>query len=214
MSYDQVLLPSGVASTPAEVDEYLTGQQGLPESEAIAEIAAELNQRNAELPEVDAFLAESPVGGGATGETLYVASDYDAIGHLRGLLFELATPRGYAVYDPQLTWLIDPADSVPVTVNHGGAGEFPYLTRKLVDMWVPELAAPNPYLIVERGPQSYIQTFTDGNGSWALEYRDGGPDRHYGLLLQDPAQVADAIWAWTTGDRGDFDTLPWQRIEF
>lgn len=125
VSYDHVLLPSGVASTPAEVDAYLATQQGQPETADIAALAQELNARNDELPESDSFLSVSPLGGAATGAALQVPSPYDAIGFVRELLFRLATPRDYAIYDPQLTWLIDPAGHIPVTVTHGGAGEFP-----------------------------------------------------------------------------------------
>ncbi|GAB2700577.1 hypothetical protein [Nocardia thraciensis] len=213
MSYDHVLLPSGAAASPDEVDAYLTAQRGLPEAETVTQIAAELNKRNEQLPEPDSFLANPPVGGAETGAALYVSSPYDAIGHLRGLLFDLATPRGYAVYDPQLTWLIDPAGLVPVIVSHGGAGEFPYLTEVLIHDWIPNLAPPNPYLIVERAPQDYIQTFRDGAGAYTLEYRDGSPERHFGTRLTDAAQVADLIWDWTTGDRTRLDALDWQSVE-
>ncbi|WP_024801056.1 hypothetical protein [Nocardia sp. BMG51109] len=213
MSYHHVLLPSGVATTPDEVDAYLTAQRGLPETAAVAEIAAELNKRNDELRAADGFLAEAPAGGAENGAALYVSCPYDAIGTLRKLLFEFATPRDYAVYDPQLTWLIDPAGHVPVAVTHGGAGEFPYLTRPLLDEWIPDLADPNPYLIVEREPQFYIQTFRDGDGAYVLEYRDGSPERHVGTRLTDAHRVADLIWAWTTGDRGRLDAIAWQPVE-
>ncbi|MQY31496.1 hypothetical protein [Nocardia aurantia] len=213
MSYDHVLLPSGAAVTPAEVDAYLSAQQGRPEAEPIAAIAAELNRRNAELPEADAFLADAPAGGADTGTTLFVSSGYDAIGYLRALLFELATPRDYAVYDPQLTWLIDPAGHVPVTVTHGGAGDFPYLTRALIDLWVPTLSDPNPYLIVEREPQHYIQTLREESGRYTLELRDGSPERHFGTQLDDAQQVADLIWEWTTGDRSGLDALEWRPVD-
>ncbi|MFI6870781.1 hypothetical protein [Nocardia sp. NPDC050406] len=214
MSYDQILLPSGVASTPAEVDAYLTAQEGQPESEVVAEIAAELQRRDDALPESDRFLSSTPLGGKDNGSTLVVSSPYDAIGHVRALLFELATPRGWAVYDPQLTWLADPAGHVPATVTHGGAGEFPYLTRELVDLWVPMLGEPGPYLIAETADQHYIQTYRHPNGRYALEYRDGSPDRHYATTLDDPAAVAATIWAWATGDRTGFDALDWERLTF
>lgn len=212
MSYDHVLLPSGVATTPDEVDAYLTAQRGLPEDRVVAELAAELNERDAALPEPDGFLAESPVGGAETGAALYVSSPYDAIGHLRGLLFDLATPRAYAVYDPQLAWLLDPAGHIPVTVTHGGAGEFPYLTETLIHQWIPDLSDPNPYLIVEREPQVYIQTFRDAEGDYTLEYRDGSPDRHFGTRLGDADRVAALIWDWTSGDRTRLTALDWEPI--
>lgn len=208
-----MLLPSGVASTPAEVDVYLTTQQGQPETAVVAELAAELNARNADLPESDSFLSVSPLGGAPTGAVLPVPSPYDAIGFVRDLLFELATPRDYAVYDPQLTWLFDPAGHVPVTVTHGGAGEFPYLTAALAATWVHELAAPNPYLIVERAPEVYIQTYRESAEDYTVEFRDGGPDRHFTARVTGPGAVADLIWDWARQDRARLDRLSWERLE-
>ncbi len=214
VNYDHVLLPSGVAASPTEVEAYLTGQQGVAEAAVVAQMAAEINERNLELPEEDSFLSEESVGGAANGAVLHVACPYDAIGYVRELLFDIATPRDYAIYDPQLAWLIDPAGHVPVTVTHGGAGAFPYLTEALVRQWVPELAAPNPYLIVERADHDYIQTYRGKPGEYTVEYRDGGPDRHYGATVEDPATVADLIWAWTTGERDALARVPWTRVEF
>ncbi|WP_194816858.1 hypothetical protein [Nocardia sp. XZ_19_385] len=210
MNYDLLLVPSG-AATIADVDDYLGAQQGLAEAPVVAEIAAELNKRNAELPEADTFLGTESVGGAPTGAVLHVSCPYDAIGFVRNLLFELATPRGYAVYDPQLAWLIDPTDRVDVTVTHGGAGEFPYLTKTLVEQWVPELAEPSPFLIAERGPEQYIQTYRAGDDGYIVEYRDGSAKRHFRLETTDPAQVAELIWAWATGAP---NTATWTRVKF
>ncbi|MBF6087617.1 hypothetical protein IU438_14650 [Nocardia cyriacigeorgica] len=212
MSYDHILLPSGAAATPAEVDAYLTAQQGQPESEIVAAIAAEVNRRNEELPEEDTFLSSAPVGGADTGTVLQISSPYDAIGFVRELLFRLATPQNYAVYDPQLTWLIDPAGHVPVEVSHGGAGEFPYLTKPLTERWVAELAAPNPYLVVSRGEQDYIQTYHQ-EPEYILEYRDGSPKKHFTTTLDDASRVSELIWAWTTGDRAALDDVAWSKLK-
>jgi len=215
VNYDLVLLPSGVARTPSEVDDYLTAQQGLPTTDAVREMAAIIDERDSALPEEDSFLAEDcEVGGDGTGSVLHVACPYDAIGYLRALLFEIATPRDYALYDPQLAWLIDPAGRVDIGVSHGGAGEFPYLTETLIHQWVPELAAPAPYLIVERAPQHYIQTFRSAPGEFALEYRDGDPERHYALTLTEARDVAELIWAWADGDQATLDERTWERVEF
>ncbi|MFI9505701.1 hypothetical protein [Nocardia sp. NPDC052566] len=212
MSYDHVLLPSGAASTLAEVDAYLSSQQGIAETEVVAALAAALNKRNAELPQDDTFLSTESVGGAATGAALHVACPYDAIGYVRQLLFALATPLDYAVYDPQLAWLMDPADHVPATVTHGGAGEFPYLTKSLAYQWVSGLTPPNPYLIVERGDQFYVQTYRDKSGSYTLEYRDGAPDKHFGITIPDAPTVSALIWDWATNDRTRFQALPWTRV--
>ncbi|WP_054816855.1 hypothetical protein [Nocardia arizonensis] len=212
MNYDHVLVPSLAASTVDEVEDYLAGQQGVPQTGVVAEMADVLNARNAELPAEDTFLGTESVGGAATGAALYVSSPYDAIGFVRALLFEIATPRDYAVYDPQLAWLIDPAGRVDVAVSHGGAGEFPYLTEAMINQWIPALAAPNPYVIVEQAEQVYIQTYREPSGVYTLEYRDGGPDRHFGATVEDPRQVARVIWAWTVGD--PVPDLGWKKIDF
>ncbi|BAW03560.1 hypothetical protein [Nocardia seriolae] len=213
MSYDLVLLPSGAAASPAEVDEYLTAQDGRPAVEAVGAIAAELDERNSELPEADSFLG-APAADGVLGAALFVSTPYDSLGHTRDLLFELGTPRGYAVWDPQLAWLMDPADSVVATVTHGGAGELPYLTRGLVEDWIPELGQPGPYLIVETGDQVYIQTYRHPDGHYDLEYRDGSADKHFAATATDPRIVADLIWGWATGDRSGFAALDWQKLSF
>ncbi|PPJ07174.1 hypothetical protein [Nocardia nova] len=213
MSYDHVLLPAGIATSPDAVETYLAAQQGRPQTETVAAIAAEVNRRNDALPEEEAFLSVA-TGGEGTGGALYVAARYDAIGHVRNLLFELATPRDYALYDPQLNWLIDPTDRIDVTVTHGGAGEFPYLTERLAHQWITELGEPNPYLIVERDDHVYIQTYRDEPGLYTLEYRDGGPDRHFAVRLEDGQQVAALVWDWTTGDRSRLDAIGWEAVTF
>nr|WP_198428849.1 hypothetical protein [Nocardia bovistercoris] len=206
------MVPSGVAVTPEEVDEYLAAQNGVGEVAVVAEMAAVINARDAELPEADTFLGAERVGGAATGNALYVSGPYDAIGFVRALLFEIATPRGYAVYDPQLTWLIDPAGRAEVHVTHGGAGEFPYLTESLAHLWVPELSGPNPYLIAERGEQVYIQTYRDPSGSYTVEYRDGAPERHFGATVEDPKRVAELFWTWAEGN--ELPDPGWSRVDF
>jgi hypothetical protein len=142
-----------------------------------------------------------------------VPCPYDAIGFVRRLLFAIATPLNYAVYDPQLAWLIDPAGRVPATVTHGGAGEFLYLTKALADQWVSELAPPNPYLIVERADQVYIQIYRGESGAFTVEYRDGAPNKHFGTTVDDAPTVAALIWEWATDDRTRMQTLPWTRVE-
>lgn len=207
-----MLLPSGAAATPAEVDAYLATQQGLPATETSAAIATELNRRNDELPEADGFLSAAPVSA-VNGATLAVSSPYDAIGFVRSLLFELATPANYALYDPQLNWLIDPAGHIPIAVSHGGAGEFPYLTESLAQLWVHELSDPDPFLVVERANEVYIQTYRHSADEFTLEYRDGSADRHFETTVGNAAEVAALFWAWTIGDQERLDTVPWSRLD-
>ncbi|GAA5045315.1 hypothetical protein [Nocardia callitridis] len=213
MSYEHVLLPSGAATSPAEADAYLSTQQGVPESATVAAIAAELNRRDEQTPDEDTFLAAAPVGGAQTGAALVVSSPYDAIGFVRALLFELATPRDYALYDPQLAWLIDPAGHVEVEVTHGGAGEFPYITKTLAQQWVSALSDPEPYIIASRDDHEYIQAYRMGEDEFTVEYRDGSPEKHFATAL-DTAATAEVIWAWANNDTAHIGSLPWTRVKF
>jgi hypothetical protein len=75
------------------------------------------------------------------------------------------------------------------------------------------------YLILSRDGgvdtgQEYMQTTRAPYGPWRLEYRAGGPDRHYGVDLDDVEEVQRAMADWAR-DTGDWRTrLPWERMEF
>ncbi|MBF6213882.1 hypothetical protein IU433_28815 [Nocardia puris] len=210
MNYEHVLLPAGVVAGAEEAEGYLAAQEGLAEAAVVAEMRAEVEKRDAELPPADTFLGGDPVG---IGTALFVASPYDAIGYVRHLLFEIATPRGYAIYDPQLMWLVSPTNHVPALVTHGGAGHYPYLTEDVLRQWIPDLAPPNPYLIAERGDHDYIQTYRAKPSEYTVEYRAGGPDQHYATVVNDPAVVIKLIWAWATGQTSALAGVPWERVE-
>src|SRR5690606_11241610 len=105
-----------------------------------------------------------------------------------------------------------PSGHVPVQVSHGGAGEFPYLTKALAERWVAELAAPNPYLVVSRGEQDYIQTYHQ-EPEYILEFRDGSPKKHFAATLDDASRVSALIWAWATGDRSALDDVAWTKLK-
>lgn len=56
-------------------------------------------------------------------------------------------------------------------------------------------AEENPFLIIERSGQEYIQCLCEETG-WILEKREGDEDRHYRAMVNDnpiPRRAADAI---------------------
>jgi hypothetical protein len=64
-----------------------------------------------------------------------------------------------------------------------------------------------------RDDQHYIQASLAGDGEWHVEYRDGGPDRHYGAECHDVEAVHRILVGWAD-DSGEWRTrLPWYQME-
>ncbi|MFB6569832.1 DUF6891 domain-containing protein [Streptomyces noursei] len=64
------------------------------------------------------------------------------------------------------------------------------------------------FAIAERIPgadQVFLQTWREGAGPFAVEHRDGGPDRHFRAECADAGAVAEVFLAWARG------TESWQR---
>lgn len=122
-------------------------------------------------------------------------------GLLEALLI-LAKDHDLAVYDLDLHRLYDPAGGVDIDVLLPDV-RLPFLTRDLLaDLvrkpWWPDADAP--YLIVERSDQDFIQAWLADDGTYQLEYREGGPESHFLVHTGDGALVTDVIWAWVIGD--------------
>jgi len=72
--------------------------------------------------------------------------------------------------------------------------------------WPPLLrrigADDDHFAIVERIPEEghvFLQTWRDGDGPFRVEYRDGGPDRHFGAESADADQVIAVFLDWSRG---------------
>jgi hypothetical protein len=92
----------------------------------------------------------------------------------------------------------------------------PYLTPALLRDLVQRPTWPdpeNPYFIVTRGDQEFIQTYRDEDGKYQLEHQDGGPDAQFAFRTPDTGLVADVMWAWTTHDSRWRTAVPWNRLE-
>jgi hypothetical protein len=62
-------------------------------------------------------------------------------------------------------------------------------------------------------PDVFIQVWHEAGGDYALEYRDGGPDRHFESSLDGPKPVIAAMARWASGDRGWGEAIEWQALE-
>ena len=76
------------------------------------------------------------------------------------------------------------------------------------------LRSPGDFLIVSSGPPDlYAQALND-DGRLVLEYRDGGPDRHFQTTGVGLADVARALSEWFRGERAFVVEHTWERLSF
>ncbi|KXP13385.1 hypothetical protein AXK57_04095 [Tsukamurella pulmonis] len=149
----------------------------------------------------------SPHGVGA-----YFSASWPDAEASRAALIPAAAGLGFDVYDPQEHLLIDTAEATAVQVTHGSLGVFPMLSRALATNLVARLTEPDPFLIVSRGTDVYVQTLIR-DGHCVIEHRDGSADRHFAADAS-PEDVADLIWSWTQSGPSALPHLTWSKVEF
>jgi hypothetical protein len=77
-------------------------------------------------------------------------------------------------------------------------------------------AGEGTYLIVDSlrdsTNQTYAQTSRNDDGTYIVEYRDGGPDSHYGTVAQDMRAAHALITGWAFGVPGWRDSATWEPV--
>jgi hypothetical protein len=210
MSHRFAIFPAGSVDTIDQagelVDAMARGGVGEP-LPSVRELIDEMSQTAA-----TSFVISSPVD----GRGVVIATHRPEDGLLHHLL--LATKaRGLAVFDVELLRLYDPLGCVDVEVSLPGGLTLPYVTPLLLSNLVMLATWPlpeEPYFIVTRGDDDYVQTYRDDDGSYQLEYRDGGPDAHFAFRTQKGGLVADVMWAWATRDPRWRTAVAWDRLHF
>ncbi|MFQ6331235.1 hypothetical protein ACLMAL_34575 [Nocardia sp. CWNU-33] len=133
--------------------------------------------------------------------------------NLRAVL-ELTKERGLAVVDPQARRLYDPRGRADVLVTVGDGTTLPYLTKELVEDLLADPPDPNnPFLVIERDEQYYVQTCLDSDGVYELEYRAGSEDEHFHVHTSDRSLVRDVVWAWSTDNPWWRDAVQWRNVD-
>ncbi|MGW2407721.1 DUF6891 domain-containing protein [Streptomyces sp. NPDC001739] len=69
------------------------------------------------------------------------------------------------------------------------------------------------FAVVERLPdedQVYIQTWRDGDGPFAVEHRDGAPERHFTASTADPERAVEVFLDWAGGGQAWRTALDWR----
>jgi hypothetical protein len=77
---------------------------------------------------------------------------------------------------------------------------------------VRDLPSADPWLVLERAPEQYVQVLRREDGTYLLEQRDGGADRHLGTSVPDAPEAITRMWAWLQR-APDWDAgLEWERV--
>ena len=104
-----------------------------------------------------------------------------------------------------------------ITVATGDDQTYSGITSaRLMDL-LEGLGPDSPFLVLtapgSRDDQHYNQVCQAGVGGWHVEYRDGGPDSHYGVECDDLEMVHHVLLAWADGSPEWRTRLPWYPME-
>ncbi|MFD0364946.1 hypothetical protein ACFQZZ_26210 [Nocardia sp. GCM10030253] len=176
---------------------------------------------SAAAPVVLDLVDEINRNGGAVGFVAAVADSRGAVlrtwgpgrdQHLLTVL-KLTKDRDLAVLDAQTGHLYDPRGRVDVHVTVGDGRSLPYLTTALLADLVVGAADPDdPFLVVARDDETYIQT-RRCDAVYEIEHRAGSASEHFRAYAMLHTVVRDVIWAWTCGDPSWTATVQWRRVD-
>ena len=216
MSYDfAVLLPECADATEPEVLARASEVSGSAPVAATADprllsLLGGLEAAGATDAE-DGWVSVWPIEPGEAG--LAVPTTYaDVDGNLVTLL-RLAAADGLVLVDLNSQQVHRPAPGRPVGVMAGDGTRLGALTPERLSVLLAELPPEDPWLVLESGPQQYVQTYREPDGTFLFEWRDGAPGRHFRTSLTDPEAVGRRMNAWL-GSVEDWGAgLDWERVE-
>ena len=101
---------------------------------------------------------------------------------------------------------------LPVSVRSGDGTVLGALTRPRLESLVAGLSGDDPWLVLEKAPEVYAQTLREGDGSFVLEHRVGGPDRHWSCEVSSADATVTRLWRWVDADDDWDEGLDWQPV--
>jgi len=60
--------------------------------------------------------------------------------------------------------------------------------------------------------QTYAQTSRHPDGTYVVEYRDGGPDRHFGTVVDDMRSAHAVVTGWAQERPGWRQSATWRSV--
>lgn len=129
-------------------------------------------------------------------------------------LLRLAAREGLVVVDLSSQKVDYPSEGTPVGVKAGDGTRLGALSRERLSSLLLHLPPSDPWIVLEHGAEMYAQARRRGDGSFDVEYRDGGPQAHFGTTVSDVRVVLDLLWRWIEGDPTWKHGISWTKVEF
>lgn len=216
MSYDfTVLIPEliGTHDEAMSLHDAMCRQSDPDVPDQVQRFVDELNARYGhDNDDHSGFLSIAPLDGDARG--VVVPTWALSVPQNRAAMLALTRDHGLGLYDPQRDRLYDPRGHIPVTVQLGQGHTVPYLSPALLAELFDHPHPRDPWLILERGDQHYMQSRFEPGTEVEVEYRNGGPDRHYRAVTGDRRLAQHVLWGWATGSIRSQSALGWEPMRF
>ncbi|BCY13942.1 hypothetical protein [Actinoplanes sp. L3-i22] len=157
----------------------------------------------------DRFPPDSEVWSGRPAESdtvLALTVAWPRAGEVGSAVVALAREHGLVCYEPQ-SHLLNPnaAGHIPAFTLTSAAGpEVPDPTEKRIEQRIRRLGPDNHFLILERADGWFVQVGYGPAagaeaGRYALEYREGAPERHYRTETPDLTEAARLLTDFLAG---------------
>jgi hypothetical protein len=134
-------------------------------------------------------------------------------GYVLQIILELTKDRELAVLDVPIRRMYNPHGKIDVLVTVGVDAWSPYLTRQLLADLLGRPDPGAPYVGLERAEHDFIEAYQRADGEYDLQYRSGGPDRHFYAATNESPLVHDVLWGWATKSGRWMTAIPWQPID-
>lgn len=216
MSYDFTVLVPELIGTHHEAMALHDAMCQRPDPdvpEKVQRFVDELNARYGhDNDEQSGFLSVAPLDGDARG--VVVPTWALSVPQNRAAMLALTRDHGLGLYDPQRDRLYDPRGHIRITVQLGEGHLLPYLSPALLAELFDHPHRSEPWLIIERGDQHYMQSRFGPGTDVEVEHRNGGPDRHYRAVTGDRRLAQQVLWGWATESTPWESALHWEPMDF
>ena len=125
---------------------------------------------------------------------------------------ELAEREGVVCFDPQRGRVRLPSAMRLLQLYGGVVEAVTEPSLELVAQAVAQTASARSHLVLERGTELYVQVGPALHGTFGVEYRDGGPERHFRYETSDLSEVRNIFDSYARGAEG-WRQYGWDRLQ-
>jgi hypothetical protein len=178
-------------------------------------------------PRLTAFLADLEATGAAdedhgwvsvwplhaSADGLGVPTTYANVDDNLVVLLRLAARHELVLVDLNAQTVHRPAAGEPVGVKAGDGTRLGALTYRRLESMVSGLPPSDPWIVLERDPEVYVQTLREQDGTFVLEHRDGSADLHFSTRVSEAHEIVTRMWAWLQGEPTWNADADWERVQ-